>query len=100
TDTNGYTQLSSILVTARSGDNVLRFVGPADSSNWDAFLANVSLQAVPADAIGSIPSNYADGGSGATLSGGAGNDTLIGTDYADVITGGTGNDLLQGGVGD
>jgi Ca2+-binding RTX toxin-like protein len=36
---------------------------------------------------------------GAWLSGGAGNDTLIGSAYADILMGGTGEDRLEGGVG-
>jgi Ca2+-binding RTX toxin-like protein len=41
-----------------------------------------------------------DGGDGAWLAGGEGNDTLTGSDQNDILIGGAGSDRLEGGTGD
>ena len=79
----------SYAVTAVAGNNVLRFVGTGELGPEGAALDNVRLFAVPGADTTPV-----------ALSGGAGNDKLIGSGVDDILIGGTGDDLLQGGAGD
>ncbi|HMW18189.1 MAG TPA: Ig-like domain-containing protein [Accumulibacter sp.] len=69
----------------------------ADGTVWSA--EDISRQA--SSLTGSASNDYlaADGGFPAMISGGAGNDTLVGRHGDDVLLGGDGNDVLIGGMG-
>jgi Ca2+-binding RTX toxin-like protein len=100
-DTNPAQTTTSLLVAAQWGDNTLRFKATGNLGYYGGSLSNIRLYDVAYEDLAYFDYNYANKDSLPTsISGGAGNDTLIGTDYDDIITGGTGDDLLEGGRGD
>ncbi len=68
----------------------------------DTLITQVNLAATGGAAFGGIEDDTltAVDGIGATLSGGRGNDIMIGADANDLLKGGAGNDQLSGGAGD
>ena len=65
---------------------VLVTLGSGNSGTWHSDYINRS-------------DYYSNKNKGLTLKGGAGNDTIVGTNYADTIKGGDGNDEIHGGKG-
>jgi Ca2+-binding RTX toxin-like protein len=73
-------------------------------TNLVAFTLDASTERLQVNGLGGNDSLQANDGVGAltlmSADGGAGNDTLIGSDGPDTISGGEGNDALSGGGGD
>ncbi|CAM3442980.1 DUF4214 domain-containing protein [Halomonas lysinitropha] len=81
--------------TATAND-VTAFVATADTSNT----GGTAILNAEAGVAANIDMTAATGTDGYTLNGDDLNDTLVGSDFDDVINGGAGNDTLTGGAGD
>ncbi|HVJ01429.1 MAG TPA: calcium-binding protein, partial [Sphingomonas sp.] len=90
TSTSPSFRTDTLTLTAAAGDNVLRFVSTGNTSADGVALDNVGLYDL------SVVRSDAE----RTLDGGAGNDNLLGSAFADILRGGRGDDRLAGGLGD
>jgi Ca2+-binding RTX toxin-like protein len=109
--TTGDAQADTVIVNGTNGDNLVYVVGTGTSVSVLGLAAQINVtnseganDSLVINGLGGDDSITATtlpaGVMKLTIDGGAGNDTILGSQGADILLGGDGNDLLFGGAGD